>query len=144
MMPRSLTSLTAAIGLVLAACGGATSPSSAPPASGAAPAASKPAGAAPAASAVASAAASAKPAASASAAAGASAKPAASGSAVAKPTLVPRVETDTSIAPLTKTVIPGTEGKAISADIIDIDQQGHLMVVGDTTSGGDDIGQRRA
>jgi hypothetical protein len=131
MAPRSFLSFSASLALALAACGGAAAPS-APAASS--PAASKPA------------AASAPTSAAASAAASASAKPAASGaaasgSAAPKPTatFVPRVQAETSVAPLTKTVIPGTEGKAVQADIIDIDQEGHLMVVGDSTSVGVDV-----
>jgi len=48
------------------------------------------------------------------------------------------VEVDTTVVPLTKTAIPGTEGKTISADIIDVDQEGHLLVIADRTSGGID------
>src|SRR5229473_1818492 len=120
MNGRSLP-LAAAIAVALAACGGgAAAPSSAPAAASSAAASAKPSAA--------SAAASAKPAA------------AASGSAAPKPTatFVPRVDADTTVVLLTKTTIPGTEGKAISADIVDVDQEGHLMVVGDSTTGGVD------
>lgn len=131
-----LATLITAAGLVLAACGGAAAPSSAPPASNApaATTAPKPAASSAAAKPAASAAASAKPAAS------ASAKPAASGSAAAKPTptFVPRPPADTSEATITTYPIPGVSGPTISADIMDVDQAGHLMVVGDTSSGGVD------
>src|SRR5712692_2404285 len=80
---RQFFGATAALALVLSACGGAAAPASTAPAS-AASAAVKPASAA-AASASASAAASAKPVASAAASASASAKPAAEAGAAAKP-----------------------------------------------------------
>jgi DNA-binding beta-propeller fold protein YncE len=144
---RSLITLfkaTTALGLLLAACGGTAAPSTAPAPASVAPASSaaaKPSAAASAsAKPAASAAASGKPAA--SGAASASAKPAASGSAAAKPTPtpVPRVAADTTEATITTYPIPGLEGKTtISADIMDIDQAGHLMVVGDTSSGGVDM-----
>ncbi len=133
MNGRSLP-LAAAIAVALAACGGGAAAPSSAPAAASSPAATTAASPAPA-----SAAASAKPSA---ASAAASAKPAAaaSGSAAPKPTatFVPRVDADTTVVLLTKTTIPGTEGKAISADIVDVDQEGHLMVVGDSTTGGVD------
>lgn len=135
-----LATLITAAGLVLAACGGAAAPSSAPAASNApaATTAPKPAASSAAAKPAASgASASAKPAAS---GASASAKPAASGSAAPKPTatFVPRVAADTSQETITTYPIPGVNGPTISADIMDVDQAGHLMVVGDTSSGGVD------
>jgi hypothetical protein len=133
-----LATLITAASLVLAACGGAAAPSSAPAASNApaATTAPKPAASSAAAKPAASTAASAKPAASGSA----SAKPAASGSAAPKPTatFVPRVAADTTEATITTYPIPGVSGPTISADIMDVDQAGHLMVVGDTSSGGVD------
>ena len=52
---------------------------------------------------------------------------------------MPRVAADTTTAKITTYPIPGVTGPAaISADIMDVDQAGHLMVVGDTSSGGVD------
>jgi hypothetical protein len=120
----SFASLAAALSLALAACGGAATVSVAPSASSAAPK--------PAASAAASAAAS-KPAASAAA----SAKPAASAAAKPTPTFVPRVAADTTEAQITTYPIPDTNiTGAMQADIMDVDQAGHLMVAGVTSAGG--------
>jgi len=130
--PR-LASLAAILALALAACGGgAAAPSAVPASSAAAP---KPAASA--------ASVSAKPAASASA----SAKPAASGSAAAagsaapKPTatFVPRVAADTSTGTLTNYPIPGTEGKVSDVDIIDVDQEGHVLYMADRLTGIDEF-----
>jgi len=127
--------------LFLAACGGGAAPSS-PPAPASSAAAAKPA------SAAASAPASAKPAASAAAsasakpAASASAKPAASGaSAAPKPTAttLPVVDADTTKVPLTRIPIPPIAGKTLSADIMEVDQETHLLYVTDRTTDGVDV-----
>jgi len=129
--------------LMLAACGGGSAaPSSVAPASSAAapkPAAS--ASAKPAASTAASAKPAASGAASAKPAASASAKPAASGSAAAKPkpTLVPDVAADTTQVQYARAVVPGYEGKSISADILDIDQDTHMVYVADRDTSGLDV-----
>ncbi|HEX6512864.1 MAG TPA: YncE family protein [Chloroflexota bacterium] len=128
----AIAPLGAILAVVLAACGGgAAVPASAPPASAPKPAASTPASAAPA-----SAAASAKPAASGAASAAASD---ATASAKPKPTLVPDVPADTTTVTFTTTAIPGTEGKAISSDIIDMDQEAHMVYAADRTTGGVDV-----
>src|SRR5579883_207175 len=142
----------AAASMLLAACGGAAAPSTAPassaapaPASAAASAkpsaaastaasgaASKPAAASGAASA------SAKPAASGAASGAASAKPAASGSAAPKPTAttLPVVPADTTQVTLTKVPVPPATGKTFSADILEVNQATHRLYVTDRTDGG--------
>lgn len=119
--------------LLLAGCGGqAAAPSTAPVSSAPPPAASAPASAKP----PASASASAQPAASSAA----SAKPAASASLPAsakpKPTLVPDVPADTTTVTFARAVVPGFEGKRISADIVDIDQDTHMVYVADRDASG--------
>jgi hypothetical protein len=137
--PRFIGAVAAAA--LLAACGGTAAPSAStapassgpPPASTAAkPAASSPA--APAKPAASASSASAKPAASASAAA----KPSASGPAPT-PTTLPVVDADTTKVTLNKVEIPPIAGKTLSADIMEIDQEAHLLYVTDRTSGGVDI-----
>ena len=137
---RLVFSLATVASILLSACGGAAAPSTAPAASvaPASSAAAKPASAAPV-----SAAASAKPAASAAA----SAKPAASGSASAKPaaapkpapTTLPVVAADTAQVTLTKVPIPTIAGKTLSVDIMEIDQEAHLLYTADRTTNGVDI-----
>ncbi len=133
---RPFLGLTTAVLLALSACGGAAAPSSPAPASSAPPA---PSSAAAKPSTPASAAASAKPAASGSAAASAKPAASASASASARPTPVPDVPADTTKVTLTSTDVPGTEGKTISSDIIDMDQAGHMVYVADRTTSGVDV-----
>jgi len=55
------------------------------------------------------------------------------------PTTLPALASDTSEVNLTRIVIPPIQGKTASIDIIDIDQDAHLMYVTDRTDTGIDV-----
>jgi hypothetical protein len=56
------------------------------------------------------------------------------------PKFVPNVPEDTTTVTFTKTDIPGTQGVAdISSDILDIDQEAHMVYAADRTTAGVDV-----
>jgi len=56
-----------------------------------------------------------------------------------QPTLLPPVAADTTVVPLTKTVIPPLAGKTASIDLIVIDQEAHRLYLADRTTNGVDV-----
>ena len=56
-----------------------------------------------------------------------------------QPTLLPPVAADTTVVPLTKTLIPPLAGKTASIDIIQIDQDAHRLYLADRTTNGVDV-----
>jgi len=56
-----------------------------------------------------------------------------------QPTLLPPVAADTTVVPLTKTLIPPLAGKTASIDLIVIDQDAHRLYLADRTTNGVDV-----